>query len=102
LKILQDGVLRANTPIWNISGTADENTSSIDVTGIDALIYTLTRLVQIVNGDGTQNFSDMKFPSPISGAELLETCLLATIANDGPLPIDLTGPIASSVDLAAT
>jgi hypothetical protein len=100
LKILQDGVLRANTPIWNISGTADETTSSIDVTGIDALIYTLTRLAQIVNGDGTQNFSDMKFPSPISGAELLETCLLATIANDGPLPIDLTGPIASSTDLA--
>jgi hypothetical protein len=42
----------------------------------------------------------MKFPSPISGAELLEACLLATIANDGPLPIDLTGPIASSTDLA--
>jgi hypothetical protein len=28
-------------------------------------------------------------------------CARNTIANDGPLPIDLTGPIASSTDLAA-
>lgn len=97
LKILQDGVLRANTPIWNISARADENTSSIDITGIDALIYTLTRLVQ----DATGAFADPVFPSPISGAEILEASLQNTITYDGPLPIDLTGPIASSTDLAA-
>lgn len=97
IKVLQDGVLRANTPVWRWDGSADENSSSIQITGIDPLIRTIVRLVQ----DDTGAFSDPVFPSPISGAEMLEAAFNNTIANDGPLPIDMSGPIASSTDLAA-
>lgn len=97
IKVLQDGVLRANTPVWTINGSADENSSSIEITGVDPLILSLFRLVQ--EADGT--YADPVFPSPISGAEIIEAAFNNTIARDGPLPIDLTGPIASSTDLAA-
>lgn len=101
LKIYSDAApgdgLVANSLIWLVGPSGDENTTSVEIAGYDPLILLPYRLVQ--EADGT--FADPKFASPISGAEILQQALQNTIANDGALPIDLTGPIASSVDLAA-
>lgn len=97
VKAYQDGTLRGHTIVWNWGPSGDPNNTAWTLTGYDPMMLFPKRLVQ--EADGT--FADPVFPSPISGAEIIQLALENTIANDGALPIDLTGPIASSADLAA-
>lgn len=97
IKAYQDGTLRQHVVVWNWAPSGDENNTSWTLTGYDPMIYLQKRYVQ----DNTGNFSNPSFPSPISGAEIVQTSIENTIANDGPLPIDTTGPLASSTDLGA-
>lgn len=97
LKAYQDGQLRGNGTIWNMQPAGDENNTSIMATAWDPIMYTQFRPIRDAGGA----FANPTFPSPISGAEILQLAIANSITFDGALPIDLTGPIASSVDLAA-
>jgi hypothetical protein len=97
IKAYQDGVLRGHTLVWNIGPSGDENQTSVMVTGYDPMMLLPKRLVQ--ESDGT--FANPQFASPITGAEILQQVIDNTVSNDGPLPIDTSGAISSSTDLAA-
>jgi hypothetical protein len=103
IKVYQDGVLRGNPLVWNVGPSGDENSTSVLVTCSDPMIRLQSRYVRDADG----SLANPVFASPISGAQMLLESIQNSISNsgpdgdnDGPLPIDLTGPISSTLDLA--
>lgn len=99
LKIIRNGVLRANTLLWNVAPSGDPNSTSVVLTGYDPLILFGKRTVR----DSTGNLVDPDFTliGATGGADILVEAINATNTYVGTLPIDLGGTFSTTIDLAA-
>lgn len=86
IKILRNGVLRANTILWGLAPDGDQNTTRMLLQAHDPMVLFLKRFARDAGGTiGNPQFAGS------SGAAILQEAIQGSIDFVGPLPIDITG-----------